>query len=382
MKKINIGINFIIYSLFSCFIVCTFFDTDLKAEPPFDTPPGLLKAMEVQEANTEALMEDPDVVGTAVSEDEDGNPIIMVYLANEGVRGIPRQLGGFDVVTQVTGKLVAYKGPPGGGGPPGQGGGGDDGGGDGDGNDPKAKQTPPIKLGTSGGWRYALANGYCCGGTLGSLIEKDGTKYILSNWHIFYSDIVDGGNNRTVQDGDPVIQPGLIDVSCNAGNAQNVATLVNNGGSLPNSNIDAGIAAIISGMVDETGAILNIGTISSSTVGAFIGQAIKKMGRTTGLSRGEVDGLNATVSITYSNECAGGTAFTKTFYGQVVTTNNRCRFLDGGDSGSLAVENEDTNARAVGLLYAGSATCNRWSVGIANPIDDVLSHYGATMVGN
>jgi len=42
-----------------------------------------------------------------------------------------------------------------------------------------AKQTPPIQLGTSGGWRYDLANGYCCGGTLGSLIQVGGQQRIL-----------------------------------------------------------------------------------------------------------------------------------------------------------------------------------------------------------
>ena len=41
-----------------------------------------------------------------------------------------------------------------------------------------AKQTPPIQLGTSGGWRYDLANGYCCGGTLGSLITNRWYTYI------------------------------------------------------------------------------------------------------------------------------------------------------------------------------------------------------------
>ena len=33
-------------------------------------------------------------------------------------------------------------------------------------------------------------------------------------------------------------------------------------------------------------------------------------------------GLNATISVTYGNECAGGTAFTKTFTGQIVISNN------------------------------------------------------------
>jgi hypothetical protein len=113
------------------------------------------------------------------------------------------------------------------------------------------------------------------------LINKGGTQHVLSNWHVLYSDIVNGGNGRTAQPGDPVVQPGLIDVGCNANSAQNVATLVSNGGSLPSANVDAGIAAVIPGMVRTDGAILEVGTISSSTVGASIGQAVKKSGRTT-----------------------------------------------------------------------------------------------------
>ncbi|UCE01898.1 MAG: hypothetical protein JSW67_11595 [Candidatus Latescibacterota bacterium] len=332
--------------------------------------PRIQHVMAVQDRHTPQLMGIDRVVGTATSVDEEGTPVIKVYTAEQLAPGrVPRELDGVRVVQQVSGRLVAKKGPP-----PMDGGGG--------GDDPRAKQTPPVKMGTSGGWRYDLANGYCCGGTLGSLIQIGGTKYVLSNYHVLYADIVSGGNNRTAQAGDPVIQPGLIDVGCNASNAQNVATLVNNGGSLPNSNIDAGIAQVIPGMVDESGAILSIGTISSSTVGASVGQKVKKMGRTTGLGRGTVDGLNATVSIGYENECAGGSAFTKTFTGQIIITNNRCRFLDGGDSGSLMVEDVDTNPRAVGLLYAGSVRCIKTAVAVANPIGDVLSRYNATMVGN
>jgi hypothetical protein len=245
-----------------------------------------------------------------------------------------------------------------------------------------AIQTPPIQLGTSGGWRFDLANGYCCGGTLGSLINKAGTQHILSNWHVLYSDIVNGGNGITAQPGDPVIQPGLIDVGCNANNAQNVATLVAGGGSLPGGNVDAGIAAVIPGMVDPSGAILEVGTISSTTVGASLGQLVKKSGRTTALSRSSVNGLNGTVTIGYANECAGGSAFDKTFTGQIIIANSRCKFLDGGDSGSLMVEDIATNPRAVGLLFAGSVVCSRSAIAIANPINDVLNFYNATMVGN
>lgn len=336
----------------------------LLADPP-EHPPGLEIAMEVQEAHTPSLMANPDVVGTAVGLDEFGEPVIQVFAASEGVRGIPRSIEGFPVVVKVTGPLVAYKPPTGGGGV-----------------SHKSKQTPPIQLGTSGGWKYDLANGYCCGGTLGSMVTKGGKKYILSNWHVLYSDIANGGNGRTAQPGDPVIQPGLIDVSCNSNNAQEVATLVSGGGSLPSSNVDAGIAEVKPGMVRDDGAILEIGTISSQTATASIGQAVKKSGRTTGLSRSSISGLNATVNITYDNECAGGTAFTKTFTGQIVIKNSRCGFLNGGDSGSLMVQDVTTNPRAVGLLYAGSWTCSRSAVAIANPINVVLNYFGATMVGN
>lgn len=320
--------------------------------------PAVQAVMRVQDRATPGLMGIDGVVGTATGADENGNPVVKVYLENPLPLGeIPATLEGVPVETEVTGRIVAMR----------AGGGG---------VSHTAKQTPPIQLGTSGGWRYDLANGYCCGGTLGSLILRGGRQYILSNYHVLEADIVSGGNSRVAQAGDPVIQPGLIDVACNANNAQNVATL-SGIKSLPGSNVDAAIAEVIPGMVSADGAILEIGTISASTVGASINQLVKKSGRTTGLTRSKVSGLNATVSVAYENECAGGSAFTKTFTGQIVIANKASKFLAGGDSGSLMVEDVSTNARAVGLLFAGSSTS-----AIANPIGQVLSFYGATMVGN
>lgn len=332
--------------------------------------PIIRSVITVQERHTAELMSLPDVVGTAVGLTEDGRPCILVLtktdikaeaLAKGQANPLPDKLESVPVEIMVTGELKALKGPPGGGG---------------GGVSHTAIQAPPIQLGTSGGWRYDLANGYCCGGTLGSLVQKGGQLYILSNYHVLEADIVSGGNNRTATAGDPVIQPGLIDISCNANNAQNVATL-SGIKSLPGSNVDAAIAQIISGMVRTDGAILEIGTISSNITGASLNQAVKKSGRTTGLTRSKISGLNATVSISYENECAGGSAFTKTFTGQIVIANRASKFLAGGDSGSLMVEDVSTNPRAVGLLFAGSS-----SSGIANPIGDVLSFLGASMVGN
>jgi hypothetical protein len=322
--------------------------------------------MAVQQDVTAGWMRQPEILGTAVGINDSGNTALLVYVdqdssnAGEAVRNLPRNIRGVEVQVQLTDKFRAVAQPSAG---------------VNAGVNHKAKQTPPIQLGTSGGWRYDLANGFCCGGTLGSLVLIGGQQHILSNYHVFEADIVSGGNGRVAQTGDPVQQPGLIDVNCNAAAAQDVATLVKKS-SLPGSNVDCSVAQVIPGMVNSSGAILEIGTISSQTIAASLNQAVKKSGRTTGLTRSTVNGLNATVSITYENECAGGTAFTKTFTGQIVVKNNGSRFLAGGDSGSLMVQDVATNPRAVGLLFAGSS-----STAIANPIGQVLSFLNATMVG-
>src|SRR4029453_9668814 len=63
-----------------------------------------------------------------------------------------------------------------------------------------AKQTLPIRLGTSGGSAYDLTNSFCCGGTLGSLVKIGTTQYILSCSHVLEEDTV-LGSNRIAQTG-------------------------------------------------------------------------------------------------------------------------------------------------------------------------------------
>jgi hypothetical protein len=241
--------------------------------------------------------------------------------------------------------------------------------------DTKGRQMRPIQLGTSGGNVNDIANGFCCSGTLGSLVRDNRGLYILSNTHVFAGDSVDGGNDRVSRSGDAVSQPGLIDSGCQAAAADYVASLTAWEQLGPGAEVDAAIAEIDPADVDNSGAILGIGTISGDTAGAFVGQAVKKTGRTTGLSRSSVSGLDATINVGYSDECAGG-SFTVQFTGQIVISNRGSKFLAGGDSGSLMVENVDTNPRAVGLLYAGSS-----AVAIANPIQDVLNRLDVEMVG-
>lgn len=318
------------------------------------------QVMAVQKRHTPALMDDPNVLGTGVGLDENGEVVVAIFTETRSPAGkLPAELDGVRATERVTGRFVALKGPPAG-----------SGGGGGGGN--KA-----LKMGVSGGWRYDLANGYCCGGTLGCLIQVGDQRRILSNYHVFEADIVSGGNGRQAQTGDFIINPGLIDVGCNANAATNVGTLVKTS-SLPGSNVDCSSAVVIPGTLDESGAIEKIGQPAAGTgVAAFIGQRVKKHGRTTGLTRSTVTFLNATVQVAYDNECAGGHAFTKLFTGQIIVSNFPT-FIAGGDSGSLMVEDVRKNPNAVGLLYAGSSLD-----AVANPIGDVLNFFGgATIVGN
>jgi hypothetical protein len=325
-------------------------------------PPGVLDethaavqaVMAVQGEVTPALMQQAEILGTAVNLDETDNPALTIYVdqnslnADEVIRNLPPEIRGVHIQVQLMDEIKAM------------------------GN--TAKQTPPIWLGTSGGWAYDLAKGYCCGGTLGALVWIGGYQYVLSNNHVLEGDAVLGGNNRIAQTGDPIIQPGLVDVGCNRNSAQIVGTLVKKN-SLPNTNVDCAIARVRSGMVRTDGAILQIGTISRYTTSAALNQHVKKSGRTTGLTHSWISGLNATVKVTYTKECNGALWY-KTFYGQIVVYSPSGSFLKAGDSGSLLVQDVSTNPRAIGLLFAGNSTA-----AFANPINQVLSFLGASMVG-
>src|SRR5207237_6834430 len=114
---------------------------------------------------------------------------------------------------------------------------------------------------------------------------------------------------------------------------------------------------------------LDIGVISNTTLEPALGLAVKKSGRTTGLTRGNISAVDVTVDISY------GSGKTARFINQILVTPGS--FIGSGDSGSLMVEDVDPPPRAVGLLFAGSS-----SVAIANPIDPVLRSFGVTMVGS
>ena len=241
-------------------------------------------------------------------------------------------------------------------------------------NTNQAEQGLPIKLGTSGGNaddKTTKGNTtYCCAGTLGALVIRNGTFYILSNNHVL-------ARSDQATAGEPITQPGLIDTNCSTAGTHTVANLTSfvnlqTGG----KNVDAAIAQIIPGSVDTTGSILLLGsTATGSTadagpphqgrgIAASIGEGVAKSGRTTGLTCSTVAAINVNTSVAYQTQCNGGTTFNVTYSNQISVSGGA--FSGGGDSGSLIVD--EMTADPVALLYAGSDTDT-----VGNPVADVLA---------
>jgi hypothetical protein len=242
-------------------------------------------------------------------------------------------------------------------------------------------QSGAIKLGTSGGNANAFSTSgttiTCCGGTLGSLVTRNGAQFILSNNHVI-------ANSDTAQLGDPIIQPALIDnpspskPTCTATGTTTVANLTAffNLESDPAPKVDAAIAQIVNGKVDPLGNILYLGATATngipdpgpphagSGVAATVSMAVAKSGRTTGLTCSSVLATNTTTSVLYHKGCGASATFSVSYTNLVDVVGGQ--FSSEGDSGSLIVT--QNTADAVALLFAGSD-----QDAIGNPISTVLN---------
>jgi hypothetical protein len=123
--------------------------------------------------------------------------------------------------------------------------------------------------------------------------------------------------------------------------------------------VDAAIARPLK-TEDVGNEILQIGTIQGTVEGA-LGMAIKKSGRTTGFTTGEIEQVDVTVNVQY------GEGKIAMFADQLMAG----AMSQGGDSGS-AVLDESNNL--VGLLFAGSDTST-----IMNRIQNVFSTLGVSL---
>jgi hypothetical protein len=202
--------------------------------------------------------------------------------------------------------------------------------------------------------------------------------FALSNNHV-YAD----GNNASI--GDNALQPGPYDGGVNPGDA--IGTLysfepisfepgacdASIGAADPDCNImDAAIALSSTAMLDNATLPDGYGVASAQTTAAFVGQQVKKYGRTTALTSGEVAEINVTVDVCYEV--------------WLIFCLKSARFVDqigispgpfsaGGDSGSLIVT--EGGNQPVALLFAGGSTRT-----FGNPIGPVLSRFNVAIDGS
>ncbi len=212
-------------------------------------------------------------------------------------------------------------------------------------------------------------------GTLGCTVIKDNKKFILSNNHVL-------ANSNDADKGDEILQPGPTDGGSRPGDiigklSDFVPIVFDNGGGGGGSDCPfaTGAASFLNAMSAAAGRksrlkavyepeasenlvdaaiaepnsqddlkteILNIGEIQGIAE-ATLGMSLKKMGRTTGFTRGTVLQVDVTSTVNY------GGGKTATFVDQIMAGNMSA----GGDSGS-AVLND--NGHIVGLLFAGSSS--------------------------
>jgi hypothetical protein len=219
-------------------------------------------------------------------------------------------------------------------------------------------------------------------GTLGCWVHRNGQWMMLSNNHVL-------ANSNQARIGDPILQPGphdggttaadqiavledfvpvsFVGLPSDCGIAGRIVDLLNAIAGALGSNtrlqaittrasdnlVDAAIARPLDD-ADVSPDILNIGSIQG-TASAQLGMAIKKMGRTTGFTRGDIQQVDVTVNVQYG---AGNIArFTDQLMAGPMSA--------GGDSGSAVLDEHDN---IVGLLFAGSEQST-----IINRIDHVFS---------
>ncbi len=289
----------------------------------------LSSAMEIQSRHTDDLMARPGVVGTGITKTADGKLAIMVFTETSDISDVPAQIEGVPTVIEPSGKFEAFA---------------------------LTKRYRPVPIGVSVG-----NNNECAAGTIGCQVWIGGQLHILSNNHVL-------ARENAAAIGEDIVQPGRYDRRCrNYLSTDHVADLsafepIRFGGQ--DNTMDAAVAAYR--ITDVTCATLSnyYGFPGSTPVAAYVGQPIKKVGRTSSLSTGTVTAINVTTTVGYTNGNAR-------FVGQIYTSSN---FSRSGDSGSLVITN-DANKNPVGLLFAGTQQGNS----LLNPIGQVLNRFNATI---
>ena len=187
-------------------------------------------------------------------------------------------------------------------------------------------------------------------GTLGAIVTDRTTKaaMALTNFHVA---CVDSGWAV----GNTMCQPGRVDAG--ACPADTFATLTR---ATLSTHVDGAVVTIQAGKTTDC-SIEEIGAVKGQAA-AVLNSAVRKRGRTTGLTFGKVNSIDASVTINYGDGLGNHTL--KNQIRIEPDTAHSAQFSDHGDSGSVVV---DSANKVVGLLFGGSPSAT-----YANPIQFVL----------
>jgi hypothetical protein len=188
-------------------------------------------------------------------------------------------------------------------------------------------------------------------GTLGAIVTDNdsGDEMLLSNFHVM---CVDDGWSV----GDEMAQPSRVDGGNCPADVVGELQRASLGGQVDCA-VASHTARDFSCEIEEIGDVAGVATASE-------GMAVRKRGRTTGLTYGIVDTVDLTVQIDYCNGLGPITLTDQ--IGIDVDPAQSAQFGDSGDSGSVVVNGE---REVVGLYFAGDST---GTYGVANPIEAVL----------
>jgi len=214
----------------------------------------------------------------------------------------------------------------------------------------------PTKCGASIGHFSITA------GTLGCLCATSKEdKLILSNNHVL------AASNRGKK-GDDEIQPGAADHGIRKDKVAELYDFVPIDFDGGDNHVDAALAKPTIPIEDVNSDILDIGTVRGIACDVGRHTPLQKSGRTTGHTKGILEGMNATFTINYRE---AGEALFRGLY-VIKPTPPDPTFSSGGDSGSLILDNSN---RAIALLFAGSP-----SQTLAIPICTVMESLGIDQI--
>ena len=336
---------------FTAFLGVCGINSYAQSEVPFYNRAQLAKAIAVQAANQQALLSSDGVRGVGVGQQGQGLAIVILVDNTNRQSQLPATLNNLPVTVQAVGIFQALACG---------------------GSNPQTSYTLPVPLGVSGGNALLFGSPVsCASGTIGFKVRDNATGFIgwISNNHVVGHG--SDGCPSTAPVGTPQYQPGPIDASPACSSAQLIGTLnrfvpIGFGGG--NNIVDCGF--VLSSDVEVSSDILNLGPQVNNVVPSFLGQFVRKNGRTTSCTEGTVTGVNMTIPVNY-----GGTCGTATFTNQIMVspTTPSTGFAAAGDSGSPIV---DANNNAVALLFAGDPTTG---IAFGNPMGSVLAALNVTM---